>query len=217
MSNTKILIVDDHSVVVEGIKRTLDYHPDVEVVGEAYNGVQAIEMVKKHSPDIIVMDISMPDMDGLKATKKIKELSPDTCIIIFSAHARKDLVVNFFKVGISGYVLKQDHISDLILAIEAVRGGGTYFSKMAPAILLGHLKELEDENIIAYDYGKLTLREREVFRMLADGKTINDIAEEMCLSKKTIETHKYNILKKFGVRTTSELTKIAVKKGLISP
>jgi two-component system response regulator NreC len=217
MPKTKILIVDDHSVVVEGIKRTLDYHHEVQVVGEAYDGKQAIAKVKELKPDIVVMDISMPDMDGLSATRQIRQLSADTRIIIFSAHFKSDLLSNLFGAGISGYVLKQDHISDLILAIDAVRSGGTYFSKVAPAMLLTHMSELENESLKDSNYGRLTRREREIFLLLADGYSPREIAAELHVSRKTIESHKYKIMEKLDVKTTSELTKIAVRRGLINP
>jgi two-component system, NarL family, response regulator NreC len=217
MPKTKILIVDDHSVVIEGIKRTLDYHQEVQVVGEAYDGKQAIAKVRALKPDIVIMDISMPDIDGLSATTQIKQLSADTRIIIFSAHFKKDLLLSLFEAGISGYVLKQDHISDLILAIDAVRAGGTYFSKVAPAILLTHMNELEDESLNDSKYGRLTRREREIFLLLADGYSVKEIAEKLLVSKKTIDVHKYKIMAKLDVKTSSELTKIAVRRGLINP
>ena len=217
MSKTKILIVDDHSVVAEGIKSALSPHPEVQVVGEASEGKQAIEMASALEPDVIIMDISMPDLDGLDATKQIKALHPDIHIIIFSVHSRKEFIIDLFKAGISGYVLKQDPISDLVLAVESVRTGGTYFSKMAPNILLTHINELEDGKRKKPDHGVLSPREHEVFLLLADGNTIQDIADKLYISKKTVESHKYNVLKKLGAKTVAELTKIAFRKGLMEP
>ncbi len=217
MSKTKILIVDDHNVVTEGIKSTLGSLPEIQVVGEAANGVQAIEMVNELDPDIVIMDISMPDLNGLEATKQIKKLYPDVRVIIFSVNSRKEFVIDLFKAGISGYVLKQDPISDLVLAIEAVRAGGTFFSKMAPNILLTHLNELEERDGKKSDYEALSPREREVFLLLADGNTIHDISDKLYISKKTVESHKYNIMKKLKAKTLSDLTKTAVRRGLIEP
>ncbi|SPD74008.1 putative Oxygen regulatory protein NreC [uncultured Desulfobacterium sp.] len=217
MPKTTILIVDDHNVVIEGIRRTLDYNQEVEVVGEACDGAQAIEKVKELHPDMVIMDISMPDMDGLYATRQIKQFAPNIKIIIFSAHFKKDLLISLFTSGISGYVLKQDHISELILAIDAVRAGGTYFTRIAPAVLLTHMSELESKSLKDSQYGRLTRREREIFIMLADGYSSKEIAEKLEVSKKTIDAHKYKIMKKLDVKTSSELTKIAVRRGLLNP
>lgn len=209
---TTILLVDDHEVVIAGIRSTLCTRgEEFDVVGEAFNGHQALELVESLRPDIVIMDISMPELNGVESTKQIKIFFPDTRIIIYTMFTNKEYVIELFKAGISGYVLKQDPFSDLLLSIDAVIAGGTYFSTMAPAILSDHLKILEDEQGGMKRLEILSRRERQVFVLLADGKSIKHIAEKLFISPKTVESHKYNILAKLGASSITELTKIAIK------
>jgi DNA-binding NarL/FixJ family response regulator len=216
LSNTNILIVDDHEVVIEGIKSALRGRKEFVVVGEASNGRQAEELVESTRPDIIIMDISMPEMDGVEATKRIKDLYPETRIIIYTMFSNDEYVIELFKAGISGYVLKQDPFSDLIRAFDAVKAGGSYFSTKAPKILSDYLKTLDEglrgrQNTLE----SLSIREREIFKLLADGKSIKEVGSELCISPKTVESHKYNIMAKLGAQSVTELTKIAIKQKLI--
>jgi DNA-binding NarL/FixJ family response regulator len=215
MGKTKILIVDDHRVVIEGIKSALNDHQKFVVAGEATGGLEAIELTKSIKPDIIIMDISMPDLDGIQTTKRIKEIKPETGIVIYSMHSNKEFIIELFKVGISAYVLKEDPLTDLILALESVMAGGTYFSTMAPTVLLRHIEELEKINHDEYPFNTLSRREREVFILLADGKRINEIANMLFISSKTVETHKYHIMEKLDVSSIVELTKMAIRKNLV--
>lgn len=215
MSKTKILIVDDHRVVIEGIKGVLCEHPEFEVVGEALNGLEAVKKAEALRPDIVIMDISMPDLSGRDATIKIKKIESGIGIIIFTMHSDKEYVVSLFKAGISSYVLKEDPVSDLILAIHVVKGGGTYFSGSTPSILVRHIKELEEGNGPEDGFQSLTSREGEVFCLLAGGKSIKQAAKKLCISPKTVESHKYNIMAKLNADTITDLTKIAIRKKLI--
>jgi len=212
MHKVSIVIVDDHGVVIEGIKSALRARSEFEVVGEAYNGRQAIELVRRARPDIVIMDISMTDMNGVEATKQIKSLFPETKIIIYSMFSNEEFVIELFKVGISSYVLKQDPFSDLILAIDAVKGGGTYFSTTAPKIVSQHIQALEGRR---KRFGDLSLREQEVFKLLADGRSVKQIAEKLFISPKTVESHKYSIMTKLGAESITDLTKIAIRHKLI--
>jgi DNA-binding NarL/FixJ family response regulator len=215
MSKSKILIADDHQVVIEGIKGALREHSEFEVVAEAIDGLQAVELAKSLKIDIVIMDISMPNLNGIEATRQIKQFNPEIQIVIYSMHSDKGFVVDLFKVGISAYVLKQDSISDLILALKAVKGGGTYFNTMAPNILATYVKKLEMNQIDKDDFETLSFREQEVFCLLADGKHIKKIGDQLHISPKTVESHKYNIMEKLNVNTMADLTKIAIKKNLI--
>jgi DNA-binding NarL/FixJ family response regulator len=215
MSKTRILIADDHRVVIEGIKSALQGHPGFELVGDATDGLQAVESAKSLRPDIVIMDFSMPNLNGIEATKQIKQFSPEIQIVIYTMYSDKELVIDLFKAGISAYVLKDDPLSDLILALRAVEGGGTYFSTMAPTILLRHMKELEEKTDSTDPYDSLSQREREVFRLLAEGKGIKEIANELFISPKTVESHKYNIMEKLQAASVVDLTKIAIRKNLI--
>ncbi len=215
MAKTKILIVDDHHVVIEGIKSALKNHPEFEVMGEAVDGLEAVELVKSLGPDIVIMDISMPNLNGLGAAEQIKEFDPKIYIVIYSMYADKELVIDLFKAGISAYVLKDDPLSDLILALKAVKGGGTYFSTMAPTILLRHMEELEEKTAGKDSFDALSQREKEVFQLLAEGKSIKKIANQLFISPKTVESHKYNIMVKLKAKSVVDLTKLAIRKKLI--
>ena len=163
MTKTKVLIVDDHRVVIEGIKSALSVSPDVEVIGEALNGHQAIKKAKSLKPDIVIMDISMPDLNGIDATLQIKKLDPRIKIIIFSMYSNREYVIDLFKAGISSYVLKKDPMSDLVSAIKAVEKGGTYFTTISSEILLNYVKELDNSKIIILMGLNLSACERERF------------------------------------------------------
>jgi DNA-binding NarL/FixJ family response regulator len=215
MDKTKILIADDHRVVIEGIKSALQEHPEFEVVGDATDGLQAVELARSLGADIVIMDVSMPNLNGIEATGQIKQFNPEIQIVIYTMFSDKELVVDLFKAGISAYVLKDDPLSDLILALQAVKGGGTYFSTFAPTILLRHVEELEEKTETEDPYDSLSQREREVFRLLAEGKSIKEIGNQLFISPKTVETHKYNIMEKLQATSIVDLTKIAIRKNLI--
>jgi len=217
---TKIFIADDHPVVVEGIIRALEKEPGFEIMGTAADGIQAVEQVKALKPDIVIMDISMPNMKGIDATNEIKRWREETLVLIYTMYSDREYITALFRMGISGYVLKREPIQDLIRAVKVVRNGGTYFTKTVRKVLQEHMDPLtmgdlakvrEVQNGIA----KLTVREREIFALLADGMTPKEIANRLCISPKTVETHKYNIMEKLEVSTVAQLTKIAVKKKII--
>ncbi len=215
MPKTKILIADDHRVVIEGIKSALQEHPEFKVVGEAVDGLEAVEFAKSLEPNIVIMDISMPNLNGIEATRQIKGLNPGNQIVIYTMHSDKEFVIDLFKAGISAYVLKDDPLSDLILALKAVEGGGTYFSTMAPTILARHMEEMEEKSTSKNSFDTLSQREVEVFQLLAEGKRIKEIAKQLFISPKTVESHKYNIMEKLQAASVIDLTKIAIRKNLI--
>jgi len=215
MPATNILIADDHRVVIEGIKSALQEHPEFEVVGEAVDGLEAVEFAKSLKPNIVIMDISMPNLSGIEATRQIKALNPGNQIVIYTMHSDKEFVIDLFKAGISAYVLKEDPLSDLILALKAVEGGGTYFSTMAPTILARHMEEMEEKSTSKNSFDTLSQREIEVFQLLAEGKRIKEIANQLFISPKTVESHKYNIMEKLQAASVIDLTKIAIRKNLI--
>jgi len=215
MPKTRILIVDDHWVVIEGIRAALREHSDIEVVGEAFNGREAVKLAESLKPKIVIMDISMANLNGVDATMQIKKISPDIRVIIYTMHSDKEFVIDLFKAGISAYVLKEDPMTDLILAIKAVSSGGTYFSTMAPTILLRHMQTLETGNLEKDDFELLSLREREIFQLLAEGRTSKAIAGQLCISPKTVESHKYNVMAKLDIQSMTELIKMAIRKKII--
>jgi DNA-binding NarL/FixJ family response regulator len=215
MKKTKIFIADDHRVVIEGIKSTLSECPDFDVVGEALNGRDAVRLVKALVPDIIIMDISMPDLNGIDATMQIRKINPDVRIIIYTMYADREYVLDLLRAGISGYVLKESPVADLILAIQAAKGGGSYFITTAPMILSQQMELFEEEGNPTDEIESLSIREREVFQLLAEGKAAKEIAAKLSIDAKTVQTHKYNIFRKLKVNNLTELTKLAVRRKLI--
>jgi len=213
----KILIVDDHPVVLEGLKNALQKEPDFEVVGTAHDGLKAIEMVDSLRPDIVIMDNAMPHLEGLEATEQIKNKFNETRIVMYSMFSDKELVYALFQAGISGYVLKGRPVSEMILALKSVAAGGTFYSEAIGMNLRQYLSENRsgdpdrEEHIIE----RLSSREREVFLLLADGVPVKKIAQRLFISPKTVDTHKYNIMDKLNVATVAQLTKIAVREKLI--
>jgi DNA-binding NarL/FixJ family response regulator len=217
-NKTRILIVDDHTVVIEGIKSALAEYPELEVVGAAGNGMEAIEKAKALGPDVLIMDISMPGMDGLEAAREIHRVDNKARIIVFSMYADREHVLTLFREGVAGYVVKDAPLDNLIAAVEAVRRGGTYYCASVRKIIQGHMQGLEEElraDSSKDHLGSLSTREREIFPLLADGMSIKEIADRLCISPKTVESHKYNIMEKLGADSIAELTKIAIKKNLI--
>jgi DNA-binding NarL/FixJ family response regulator len=210
MIKTTIVLADDHRVVIEGIKSALREIPEFEIIGEATDGLEALKIAEVLRPNIMVLDISMPGLSGIEIVKKIKETSQDIKIVIYTMHSSIEFVIDLVKTGISGYVLKEDPVSDLILSLKSVTHGETYFSTMVPNILLKHTKEPGEDPYIS-----LSLREKEVFKFLAEGLSIKGIADKLFISPKTVESHKYNVMEKLKVKSIVELTKIAIKKNLI--
>lgn len=216
MNKTRVLIVDDHQVVIGGVRSVLNEFPEFEVVGEASNGRDAVRMAKSLNTDIVIMDISMPDLNGIDATLQLKKKNPEIRVIIFTMYSDKEYLLDLIKAGISAYVLKEDPVSDLILALKAVKSGGTYFSTMSPQVLLEHIKQMDREET-KDGFRDLSLREREVLQLLAEGNNVKDIASKLNLSPKTVESHKYSLMAKLNVHNIADLTKLAIKKKLILP
>ena len=217
---TKVLIVDDHVVVLEGVRRLFSEQPDFEVAGTASDGLEAIRKAQALKPDIVIMDIGMPNLDGIQATHEIKKTNDRIKVVVFTMYADAAHAVSLFREGVSAYVLKADPISDLFTALRVAKDGGTYFSKGINDAVRQHVESLErgggkSAGDPPNGLSLLSLREREVFPLLADGKSIREIAETLFISPKTVETHKYNIMEKLGAGSIADLTKIALKKKII--
>lgn len=211
----RILLVDDHTLLMEGVRSLLRPHADIRVVGMASNGEEAIALAATHKPHVVIMDISMPDMNGVEATKAVREVCPQVRVIIYTMHDDQRFLLELFQAGIAGHVLKGDPPATLLQAIEAVRQGKVFFSGTDPCgQLTGMMREMAG---IPGDDGLRVLspREKQIFQMLADDKSIRDIAESLHISPKTVETHKYNVLTKLHVSSMSELTKLAIRYGLV--
>ncbi len=210
----KVLLVDDHRMVRDGLRAILSTRPGIEIVGDADNGRAAVIAVQKLEPDIVVMDVGMADLNGIEATRRIKDAAPRVQIVALSTHSDKRYVLGMIDAGASGYVLKEAASDDLVLALKSVSAGKKYLSPEITGVVLEHYKDRGQLPGSAYDV--LGDREREVLQLLAEGKTSKAIAKELHLSAKTVETHRRNIMRKLDLHSVAELTKYAVREGLTS-
>jgi two-component system response regulator NreC len=212
----RILLADDHTVVRGGLRMLLEREPDFSVVAEAADGREAIEMARAKTPDVAVLDIAMPNLNGIEAARQITAKHPQICIIILSMHSDEGYVLRALKAGARGYLLKDAPETDLIAAVRAVHQHKAYFSpaisKMMVEDYMRQLREKDAED----SYDLLTPREREVLQMLAEGRSNKDVATRLNLSLHTVETHRGNILQKLNLHGTPELILYAVRKGVIS-
>ena len=209
----KVLLVDDHKIVREGLRALLEEEGDIEVVGEAGDGLEAIDLVSECLPDIVVMDISMPGLDGVEATRRIRAREPGVKVVALSVHAEKQFVAGMLRAGASGYLLKTEAARDLMQAIRTVRAGGRYVSaELIDPGIEGFVQQLIDEG----EPPVLTPREREVLRFITEGKTNLQIADELYVSEKTIGNHRQHIMKKLKLHNAAELTRYAIREGISS-
>jgi DNA-binding NarL/FixJ family response regulator len=215
MTLLKVLLADDHQVIREGLRMLLDSHNGVEVVGEAENGRKVIAMLQKIVPDVIVMDVSMPELNGIDATTRIRKEYPSVKILALSMHTDRRFIEGMLKAGASGYLVKDCAATELLSAIEMVATGDIYLSpKIAGKVLKGYLNRTPSRRTPgAY---KLTSREREILQLIAEGKNTKQIAFELFLSPKTVETHRRNVMEKLNIHNVAKLTKFAIKEGLTS-
>jgi two-component system response regulator NreC len=213
MSKTRVMIVDDHALVREGIVALLKFYEDVEVVGEASDGLEAIEKLPVLKPHIVLMDIAMPGLGGLEATAEIKKRQPDVKVIVLSQYDDMEYVNRFLKAKVSGYILKKAVGGELIAAIRAVAKGESYIhSSIASKVIEGFAGK-ESEKADPYD--RLTDREKQVLKLLAEGKTHKEIASVLGISVKTAIAHHTNIGEKLEMHSKAELIKFAIQKGII--
>ena len=214
MAKTRILVMDDHTLIRRGIVGLLSSQPDMEVVGEAGNGQDALACAEKLSPDVVLMDIGMPGMNGLEATKNIKDLRPGTHVLVLTVHDREDYLFQALRAGAAGYILKGADVQDLLSAIRSVRDGQVYlYPTMTKKLLADFLRRAEAGEGHTSSDG-LTERELEVLRLIAEGKTTPEIAQALHLSPHTVQTHRDHIMEKLNLHRKAELIKYAIRKGL---
>ena len=215
MSKIRVLIADDHTLVREGIAAFLKLCDDIEVIAEASDGLEAIEKVKKFTPDVVLMDISMPKLGGLEATVEIKKMNPDTKILVLTQYDDKEYISRFLKAGVSGYLLKKAVGSELISAIRAVNKNEFYlFSSIASKVVAGYLGK-DRETAMEDPYEKLTDREKQVLKLVAEGYTHKEIGDMLSISTKTVIAHQTNMTEKLGISTRAGLIKFAIQRGII--
>jgi len=208
----RVLVADDHAIVRTGIRHVLESEPGFAVVGEAANGVQALELAQSLRPDVAVLDISMPGTSGLQITQELRRLAPDTRVLILSMHDNTEYVLESVRAGAHGYILKDTAATELRGAIHAVRRGESYFSPPVARRLTAVVRGITAEEDLL---GQLTGRERQVLVGVAQGRTNREIALELGISHRTVETHRESLMRKLGIRTVAGLTRVALEAGLI--
>jgi len=211
--NIRILLADDHNILREGLRGLLEKQPDVRVVGEANNGMATVQLARELSPDVIIMDITMPGLNGVEATRQIVAANPRVKIVALSVHCEQGYVVAMLKAGAAGYLVKDCAFAELASAVRAVLANHVYLSpSVASVIADSDLQDLPEKELSAFSV--LTARECEVLQLLAEGKTIKETASCLRLSEKTIEKHRQRITEKLGIFSIAELTKYAIRHGL---
>jgi DNA-binding NarL/FixJ family response regulator len=216
MSTLRILIADDHEVVRRGLKALIESQPGWVVEAEAATGREAVEQALRLRPDIVVLDINMPELNGLEAARQILKEAPDTEILILTMHDADHLIREVLVAGARGYVLKTDAGRDLIAAVESLRNKRPFFTrKVSQLVLEGFLKGVSEAPAAEPASGRLTGREREIVQLLAEGKTNKEIAGILNISVKTVDTHRANVMEKLGLRSFSELIRYAVRNYII--
>ena len=209
----KVLVVDDHPVVRKGLLTCLANKPTVKVVGEAANGEEAIQKTKELEPDVLLMDIDMPQKDGLAVTEELRKAMPKVKVLVLSSHSHRDYVLRIIRAGARGYVLKDTPPDDLVRAIEAVDVGEAFFSPPVAKIALNQYVEESDKDA---PLGRLSERERQVLALIAEGKSNKEIAVALNIGVRTTETHRERIMRKLDIHSVAGLTKFAIVNGIVS-
>jgi DNA-binding NarL/FixJ family response regulator len=215
VNKIRVLLADDHTILREGIRALLSAQPDIEVVGEAANGREAVAKAHDLKPDVVLMDIAMPLLNGLEATRQIKKEHPEINVLVLTMHDSEEYVAQILRAGASGYVIKEAAASDLVSAIHAVHGGGAFlYPSVAKMVVDDYLQRVEAEGD-EEPYEQLTDREREVLQLIAEGYTNKEIAGLLYLSVKTVQTHRAHIMEKLNLHDKGELIKYAIRRGII--
>ncbi len=218
MKTTKILIVDDHEVVRDGLKNILTSLDNISIAGEAGNGEDAVKMYSTLKPDLVIMDISMPGMNGIEATRVIKEKDPDARILILTMHDNQEYLNQIIRSGAKGFILKNTDKEELLDAVRTVASGDNFFSKdISKLIIDNYIRTAkETEKSDAYKEVPLTKREIEILKLIASGYSNQEIANILYISYNTVDTHRKNIMHKLSIKNTAGLVRYAIEKGLIS-
>lgn len=217
MKKIKILFADDHAIVRDGLRLLFKSEPQFTIVGEASNGVEALELVAKNKPDVAVLDISMPKLNGIEATKIIKNKYPDTRVLILTIHENEEYIQQMILAGADGYVVKNAEKKEIFDGVRSVAQNETFFSPSVSKVLLeGLIKRTRNKETVDNDnYKKLTKREMEVFQLIAEGLTSKEISRDLFLSVSTVNGHRMNIMKKLDIHDIASLVKYAIQKKLI--
>ena len=216
MSATRIVLADDHHVVREGLRALLEAEPDLTVAGEAADGLTTVHLVERVKPDVLVVDVMMPALNGLEVTRQVVRRSPDTRVIVLSMYSDESYVMEALKNGAAGYVLKSSTWSDLVQAIREVMAGERYLSApLSARAVEAYVERAKGTEVGAYD--TLTSREREVLQLAAEGHTSAEIAARLFISSRTVETHRSAVMRKLGLRRQTDLVRYALRRGILPP
>lgn len=211
----RIVLADDHTILREGLRALLSADPEFEVVGEAQDGREAVRCVEKLEPDLLVIDLSMPRMSGMDAIREVKKRYPDTRVIALTVHKTEEYILTTLQAGADGYVLKDATHDELVLAIKNVMAGNSYLSPgISEKVIEGYLVGRENSRSMSA-WETLSQREREVLKLIAEGYKNKEIADDLCISLKTVEKHRANLMKKLDLHNAAALTIYAVEKGLL--
>jgi DNA-binding NarL/FixJ family response regulator len=211
-----VFLADDHAVVRDGLKTLLDIEDNIDVVGTASNGRQAVRMITKLSPDVAVMDISMPELNGIEATRQVLDECPDTRVIILSMHATKEYIQRALQAGAKGYLLKESAGAEVVKAVRSVNAGNRYLVQSVAEVLIDDYIEGGPVDASTDPLGQLSTREREILQLVVEGNVSAKIADKLCLSPKTVETYRSRIMTKLKIKDIPGLVKFAIRNGLIS-
>jgi two-component system response regulator NreC len=216
VSQTTVLLVEDHTIVRKGLRSLLESEADIRVVGEAENGREAIEKVEELRPDVVVMDISMPGLNGLEATRQIKKRFREVQVLVLTVHTSEEYILQILRAGASGYLIKQAAPAELISAIQAVHRGGAFLSPSISKKVLEDYVRRAEATAQRDSLERLTDREREVLQLIAEAYSTREIAELLHISIKTAETHRAHLMQKLGLHSAAELTRYAILKGIVT-
>jgi DNA-binding NarL/FixJ family response regulator len=213
---TRIILADDHAILRQGLSKSFQNEKDMEIIAQAKDGHSTVELVRELSPDIVIMDIGMPDLNGIEATRQITKDFPRTKVIALSMHSSKNFIIEMFKAGASGYLLKDCEFDELLTAVKTVIANKTYISpSISDVVVENYMRNLPQKDESAFSV--LTKREREVLQLLAEGKTTKQIAKRLHISAKTVEIHRLNLMNKLKIDSIAQLTKYAIQEGLTQP
>lgn len=216
MSKIRVLLADDHTIVRQGLRALLDSQEDIEVVGEAEDGRQAFEKTKELIPDVVVIDITMPNLNGIEATRQIKKLNPEIKVLVLTVHDNEEYIHQILQAGASGYLLKESAVTDLVSAINAVKKGGIFLSPaISKVVVKDYIRHAEEGTGDFDSLNILTNREREVLQLIAEGHTNREVAHLLKLSVKTVDVHRSHIMEKLNIHDVTGLVKYSIRKGLI--
>jgi DNA-binding NarL/FixJ family response regulator len=218
MEPLRIVLADDHAVVRQGLRSLLEEQPGWKVVAETATGKDAVAKVRKFKPDVAILDISMPSLNGLEAARQIVESGSKTRILILTVHDSDAMIEEMLDTGIKGYVLKSDAARDLVVAVEALQRNKTFFtSKVAEMVLDGYLKKVKNPTEVEPVGTRITPKQREILKLLAEGKTSKEVAVALGMTVKTVDTHRSNIMKRLNCHSLGELVRYALRNQIINP